>query len=174
MRITRSYLRLRIICALSLIVILGVYLSGCGREKNYSYAEAKIYFDQHKARLKQLVSLVRDCKYAEQINGDTDANGSGLATCSNHDSSYLTKIEKGLIDLKILWVVIDWWTPPVSGLSKHEFYYASFTLTSNGLLGRGTYSAIVYYSTAMAPSYGMKPLTSPPHHWFYRARLKGN
>lgn len=170
MQIIRNVIGLRIICALFLLAIFAVFLSGC--QKNYTYAEAKAYFERNKAQLEELVTLIRDCKYAEQINGDLGENGSGLSTCANHDSRYLSKIVDRLGDLNIQWVVIDWWTPPVNGVARHEFYDANFTLTSHGLLGGGTYSAIVYFSTPMAPSQGMKPLTLPPHHWFYRARTR--
>src|SRR5699024_647779 len=88
-----------------------VPLSACGQHGNDTYAYAKHLFETHRSQLEQLVKLIRDCKYARQIDSSLDSNNPNFNVCSNHSEEYRNRIAQKLAKLNILWVTVNWVGP---------------------------------------------------------------
>ena len=153
--------RLRRAASLVAVLLLGLALGGC--ERNYTFAQAKTLFDSHREAFEHLVTAIDRCGGAETINADSALN-TYYSQCSRESTSFRDGIAKELAILHIESATIAW-SP------DGKLYGINFVLTSYGIAGHGTGSAIAYYPDATrqldisVPS--PQPLTSVPSHWWF-------
>jgi hypothetical protein len=140
------------------MVLIVIPLVSCGSE-DYTPAEAKNYFDQHKQILISLVHLIYQCEGNGIISIYPD--GQILSTRGNTVKCPSTgEISTLLKSANILWVLASNNKGPFS---------AMFVLSSRGFVGHGSGSAIYYFPDLEENPFGDSvPLEGTPGHWFYR------
>jgi hypothetical protein len=146
-----------------LMVLIVIPLVSCG-SGDYTPAEAKNYFDQHRQTFTELVRLISQCEGSGTISiypdGRILATRGDMVTCpSTGELSTLLK------SANILWV-------NVSGddtFGQLRPIGAMFVLSSRGFVGHGSGSAIYYVPDLEENPFGDSvPLEGTPGHWFHR------
>jgi hypothetical protein len=149
--------------ARSLMVLLVMPLVSCGAE-DYTPVEAKHYFDQHEKVSTELIRLISQCEGSGTMSIYPDGRvlSSRVVTVKCPSTGEISILLKSA---NILWV-------NVSGDQPHGQpgpFGAMFVLSSRGIVGHGSGSAIYYFpNDARNPFGDSVPLDGTPGHWFYR------
>jgi len=132
--------------------------------EDFTDTEAKSYFDQHNQTFTTLVSLISQCEGKGTISiypdGDVLATRSDAGKCpSRQEISALLK------SVNTLWVLASSDRPPYG---EQGPFSAMFVLTSRGIVGHGSGSAIYYFPDLKTIPFGDSfPLEGTPGNWFY-------
>ena len=144
------------------IVALSAVLSTISGPKDYTDAEAKIYFDHHEQTFTALVNLISQCEGKGTISIYPD--GHVLRTMSDAVQCPPTnEISALLKTAKVLWVNVSGQKP----YGELGPFGAMFVLSSRGIVGHGSGSAIYYFPELRSPFGDSFPLAGTPSHWFY-------
>jgi hypothetical protein len=132
--------------------------------EDFTDAQAKDYFDQHRETLTALVHLISQCEGKGTISIYPD--GHVLSTIGNAVKCPSTgEISTLLKTANILWVNVSG-AKPYGELGP---FGAMFILSSRGIVGHGSGSAIYYFPESEENPFGDSlPLEGTPGHWFYR------
>jgi hypothetical protein len=126
-------------------------------------AAAKVYFDEHRPTFDALVRLVSQCEGLGRLSIYPDGHRfsvSDRVTCPS-----ITEISMHLKSAKILWVIAD----SIKPHGEQGPFSAMFVLSSRGIVGSGSGSAIYYFPELETNPFGDSyPLEGTPGHWFYR------
>jgi hypothetical protein len=132
--------------------------------EDFADAQAKDYFDQHQQTFIALVNLISQC----EGNGTTSIypDGHVFATVSDAVKCPSTQeISKLVKSANILWVHASSNRP----YGEQGPFSAMFVLSSRGIVGHGSGSAIYYFPELEKNPFGDSfPLEGTPGHWFYR------
>jgi hypothetical protein len=132
--------------------------------EDFTDAQAKNYFDQQQQTLVALVHLISQCEGLGTTSiypdGHVFATVSDAVKCpSTQEISALLKFAN------ILWVLASG-NRPYGGEGP---FSAMFVLSSRGIVGHGSGSAIYYFPALEKNPFGDSvPLEGTPGHWFYR------
>ena len=142
---------------------LPVILSTLYGPEDFADAQAKDYFDQHQETLTALVHLISRCEGKGTISIYPDGHvlsiGNAVKCPSTGEISTLLKAAN------ILWVNVSG-AKPYGELGP---FGAMFILSSRGIVGHGSGSAIYYFPESEENPFGDSlPLEGTPGHWFYR------
>lgn len=139
-------------------VILVSSFGGCAR--NATFVQAKSMFDQNRKAFESLVTTIELCGGAEEINADTDLN-TVYSHCSKKNAAFSDDISRKLAALHVETATITW-------TAQNKLFAIVFILTSQGVAGHGSASAIVYYANLRGHPYpdeiSPRPLTELPSH----------
>jgi hypothetical protein len=130
-------------------------------------AEAKSYFDQHEQTLTALVSLISQCEGFGRISMYPDGR-----VLNDHvlyvreplwcPTAWIATLLKAA---NILWVNAG----NVKPYGERGAFSAMFVLSSRGIVGHGSGSAIYHFPELERNPFGDSfPLAGTPGHWFYR------
>jgi hypothetical protein len=137
--------------------------SAVSGRNDYTDAEAKSYFDQREQTFIALVDLISQCEGLGRIsiypNGDVLSTMGGAVKCPS-----TAEISMLLRAADILLVNADNRKP----YGEQGPFSAMFVLSSRGMVGRGSGTAIYYLPELGMNAYGDSfPLQGKPGHWFY-------
>jgi hypothetical protein len=132
--------------------------------EDFTDAQAKNYFDQHQQTFVALVNLISQCEGSGRISIYPDSyvlsTRGNAVTCSP-----TLEISKLLKSANILWVLASSNLP----YGEQGPFSAMFVLSSRGIVGHGSGSAIYYLPELEKNPFGDSlPLEGTPGHWFYR------
>ena len=133
--------------------------------EDFTDAQAKDYFDQHQETLIALVHLISQCEGKGTISIYPD--GSILSTIGNAVKCPSTQeISTLLKSANMSWVLASSHRP----YGEQGPFAAEFVLSSRGIVGHGSGSAIYYFPDLKTNPFGDSfALQGTPGHWFYQA-----
>jgi hypothetical protein len=132
--------------------------------EDFTDAQAKKYFDQHQRTFTALVNLISQCEGSGRISIYPDSHvlstlGNAVTCSSTNEISTLLKAAS------ILWINVG----SVKPYGEQGPFSAMFVLSSRGIVGHGSGSAIYYFPESEENPFGDSlPLEATPGHWFYR------
>jgi hypothetical protein len=130
--------------------------------EDFTDAQAKDYFDQHLETLTALVHMISQC----EGKGTTSIypDGHVLSTLGNAVKCPSTQeISTLLKAASILWINVGSEKP----YGEQGPFSAMFVLSSRGVVGHGSGSAIYYFPEERNPFGDSLPLEGTPGQWFY-------
>jgi hypothetical protein len=128
---------------LRFIVVFVVLLASCGDVR--SFEETSAQFQQDRDQLRQLALTSLECENASRF----DASASEGAGCVGEIARELDRLgyDAALVD--------------------EGRWRVAFVNGDDGTAVGNVISGIAYYRAPRAPRNGERPLTAPPHQWFY-------
>jgi hypothetical protein len=145
--------------------VLSVLLGTIHGPEDFTDAQAKDYFDQHQETFIALLHLISQCEGRGTMSIYPDGHVLAILSDEAVKCPSAKEIAAQLKAANVLWVNVSGNKP----YGEPGLVGAMFVLSSRGIVGHGSGSAIYYFPELKTNPFGDSfPLEGTPGHWFYR------